>query len=158
MTIFRLICLTVDVVILQANGGNGYNSGHRGGGGGSGGRIALYYEDQDYDGLVEAYGGSGNDEYGAAGTIYHHQVFTNKTARRRSLYVNNKGHSPQTKRVNEVMFDGMSFTRLWKHDFSFPQNILIESTHSGNITTHHFYCCCDKDSVVTAVITTTAWC
>ena len=62
----------------------------------------MYYQDQDYDGMLEAYGGFGNDEYGPAGTIYHHQMPTNKTSLRRSLYVSNNGHGPQTKRVNEV--------------------------------------------------------
>ena len=89
--------------LLQANGGNGYSSSTRGGGGGSGGRIGLYYQDVDYSGLLEAYGGFGNDEYGSAGTIYHHQATKNITAPRRSLHINNKGHSPETKRVNEVM-------------------------------------------------------
>ena len=64
--------------------------------------MALYYEDVDYDGTIEAYGGFGVDEYGAAGTVYKHQAATNMSAERRSLYVNNNGHGPQTKRVNEV--------------------------------------------------------
>ena len=89
---------------MQANGGNGYNSRHRGGGGGSGGRIALYYRDnEDYDGIFEAYGGFGNDEYGGAGTIYHHHIISNNVTRR-SLYVNNNGHAPQTQRVNQVIY------------------------------------------------------
>lgn len=92
------------VIILQANGGNGYNSRHRGGGGGSGGRIAVYYRDnEDYDGIFEAYGGFGNDEYGGAGTIYHHHMISDNVTRR-SLYVNNNGHAPQTQRVNQVTY------------------------------------------------------
>jgi hypothetical protein len=90
--------------LFQANGGNGYNNGHQGGGGGSGGRIAVYYKDnEDYDGIFEAYGGFGNEEYGAAGTIYHHHM-TSDNITKRSLYVNNNGHAPQTERVNEVGF------------------------------------------------------
>ena len=89
---------------LQANGGKGYGNGRRGGGGGSGGRIAVYYrEKEDYDGIFEAYGGFGNEEYGAAGTIYHCEMKANNKTKK-SLYVNNNGQAPQTERVNEVGF------------------------------------------------------
>lgn len=65
----------------------------------------MYYVDnEDYDGVFEAYGGFGNNEYGAAGTIYQeHMISDNLT--KRSLYVNNDGHAPQTLRVNEVEFE-----------------------------------------------------
>ncbi|XP_070535279.1 uncharacterized protein [Ptychodera flava] len=48
---------------IQVNGGNGH-------GGGSGGRLALYYEEDDFDGVFESAGGSGENEHGAAGTVY----------------------------------------------------------------------------------------
>ena len=61
----------------------------------------MYYrDDKDYDGVFETFGGFGNEEYGAAGTIYRHMISDNIT--RRSLYVNNNGHAPQTKQVNQV--------------------------------------------------------
>ena len=98
---------------IQANGGNGYNNGQQGGGGGSGGRIAVYYrENEDYDGTIEAYGGFGNDEYGAAGTIYHHHVVSDNTTKR-SLYVDNNDHRPQTERVNQARFPFTSFVYLF---------------------------------------------
>lgn len=39
--------------------------------GGSGGRMAIYYETNDFIGELTSVGGSGNiKEYGAAGTVY----------------------------------------------------------------------------------------
>ena len=62
----------------------------------------MYYsENKDYDGTYEAFGGFGNDEYGAAGTIYHHRKISNNTTNK-TLIVSNNGHSPQTGKVNQV--------------------------------------------------------
>jgi len=53
---------------ISANGGDMGSSGQGEGGGGGGGRIALYYDDSNFTGLVEAHGGIGY-ENGGAGTV-----------------------------------------------------------------------------------------
>ena len=87
---------------MQANGGRGYSHATRGGGGGSGGRIALYYDEGFFDGVLQAAGGLGTVENGAAGTVYVEQG-SNSSALR-SLLIDNSGRSPETSRVNEVIY------------------------------------------------------
>src|SRR5436189_3133 len=53
---------------ITANGGRSF-SGYGTGGGGGGGRLALYYTNNSFAGLMGAAGGFGA-QYGGAGTIY----------------------------------------------------------------------------------------
>lgn len=88
--------------VLQANGGNGYRDSSRGGGGGAGGRVALYYQGGFFDGFLEAAGGTGDVENGAAGTVYVEKAGNNSDRPHRTLKVDNKGRSPLTERINQV--------------------------------------------------------
>ncbi|MCS6972348.1 MAG: hypothetical protein NZL89_04915 [Leptospiraceae bacterium] len=81
---------------LSANGGNG--GAAAGGGGGGGGRIIIQYDEDQYEGTLDAlnanaYGGmrgsGASPQDGAAGTIY----FENKKTGQRILKVNNIGRS-----------------------------------------------------------------
>ena len=87
----------------QANGGNGYIHATSGGGGGSGGRIALYYRGGFFDGVLEAAGGKGDVENGAAGTVYVEKAGNDSIGAHRTLKVDNKGRPPLTERVNQVI-------------------------------------------------------
>ena len=88
--------------LLKANGGNGYIDATRGGGGGSGGRIALYYRGGFFDGVLEAAGGKGDAENGAAGTVYVEKAGNASERAHRTLKVDNKGRPPVTERINQV--------------------------------------------------------
>ena len=93
------------VFLLQANGGSGYRDPSRGGGGGAGGRVALYYQGGFFDGFLEAAGGIGDVENGAAGTVYVEKARNNSDRPYRTLKVDNKGRSPLTERINQVHND-----------------------------------------------------
>ena len=95
---------------VKANGGDGYRDPSRGGGGGSGGRIALYYQKGFFDGVLEAAGGSGDVENGAAGTVYVEKAGNSSARAYRTLKVDNKGRSPLTERINQVN-DALYFKR-----------------------------------------------
>ena len=90
------------VFLVKANGGDGYRDSLRGGGGGSGGRIALYYQKGFFDGFLEAAGGNGDVENGAAGTVYVERAGNSSARAYRTLKVDNKGRSPLTERINQV--------------------------------------------------------
>lgn len=87
---------------IKANGGNGYRNPTNGGGGGSGGRIALYYQGGFFDGVLEAAGGNGDVENGAAGTVYVEKAGDSSARPHRTVKVDNKGRSPLTERINQV--------------------------------------------------------
>ena len=89
-------------IYFKANGGNGYSHPTRGGGGGSGGRIALYYRGGFFDGVLEAAGGKGNVENGAAGTVYVEKPGNISERAHRTLRVDNSGRPPVTERINQV--------------------------------------------------------
>ena len=89
-------------ISFKANGGNGYSHPTRGGGGGSGGRIALYYQGGFFDGVLEAAGGKGDVENGAAGTVYVEQPGNISERAHRTLRVDNSGRPPMTERINQV--------------------------------------------------------
>lgn len=87
---------------MQVNGGAGYKHATRGGGGGAGGRIAVYYKEGHFDGQLEAAGGYGYREYGAAGTVFV-EVGRNATYRgQRTLKVDNLNKAFKIERVNQV--------------------------------------------------------
>lgn len=98
--VYTFMCLFI--FVIKANGGDGYRNPTSGGGGGSGGRIALYYQGGFFDGVLEAAGGTGDVENGAAGTVYVEKAGKSSHSPHRTLKVDNKGRSPLTERINQV--------------------------------------------------------
>jgi len=76
---------------INANGGSAVSTTYTGGGG-AGGRIAIYYNTNDYKGSVSAFGGSGK-QAGAAGSIYFK---SNTSAEGRVIYDNNGNSGAST--------------------------------------------------------------
>lgn len=62
----------------------------------------MYYQGGFFDGVLEAAGGKGDLENGAAGTVYVEKAVNNSDTPHRTLKVDNKGRPPLNERVNEV--------------------------------------------------------
>ena len=65
----------------------------------------MYYQGGFFDGFLEAAGGIGDVENGAAGTVYVEKAGNNSDSPYRTLKVDNKGRSPLTERINQVYKD-----------------------------------------------------
>ena len=65
----------------------------------------MYYQGGFFDGFLEAAGGIGDVENGAAGTVYVEKAGNNSYRPYRTLKVDNKGRSPLTERINQVHND-----------------------------------------------------
>ena len=62
----------------------------------------MYYQEGGFDGSLQAAGGFGTAEYGAAGTVFVEKRITSSDVPFRTLTVDNKGRSPSTSQVVKV--------------------------------------------------------
>ena len=62
----------------------------------------MYYQGGFFDGVLEAAGGKGDVENGAAGTVYVEKAGNTSERAHRTLKVDNKGRPPLTERINQV--------------------------------------------------------
>ena len=62
----------------------------------------MYHQGGFFDGFLEAAGGIGDVENGAAGTVYVEKAGNSSDHPHRTLKVDNKGRSPLTERINQV--------------------------------------------------------
>ncbi|KAK3724602.1 hypothetical protein QZH41_005193 [Actinostola sp. cb2023] len=106
--------------LVQVNGGAGYSHSTRGGGGGAGGRIGVYYKEGHFDGQLEAAGGYGSREYGAAGTVFMEKGRNATYSGHRSLKVDNNNKAPQTERATAIL------TKSRDSSVHFPSKVYLQ--------------------------------
>lgn len=75
----------------------------------------MYYQGGFFDGFLEAAGGIGDVENGAAGTVYVEKAGNNSDRLYRTLKVDNKGRSPLTARINQVHNDFSIILKEFNH-------------------------------------------
>ena len=121
--------------LIRANGGDA-SGGHYFGRGGGGGRIAIYYDEGDYEitnkNRVQAFGGYGsNVGYAGAGTIFIDN--RTDTLTKGSLYINNNGHNGREAGVpgtGPYEFDLISI-KEYGHLKFFDSNVIVDISTGG---------------------------
>ena len=98
---------------IEANGGDSTING----GGGSGGRIAVYYNGEEWTGSMTTYGGRADDRrVGAAGTVYTEEALSNDGLNRILTIDNRDAHQlwlrddPDDPEDEEVRYSSYAYT------------------------------------------------
>ncbi|XP_077861760.1 LOW QUALITY PROTEIN: uncharacterized protein LOC100369350 [Saccoglossus kowalevskii] len=118
---------------VEANGGAAFvdENGECSSGGGGGGRIAAFYHQSNYHGIMTAYGGISSWQPGAAGTVYYES--TDPGVRYNQLVIDNNGQDTGVDHIQsyESFFEssGTTWLTLPTMQFSLTELKLLGMSH-----------------------------